>query len=50
MIALARILIMVSIILMRDRYNSVIEIDISLFTPTNNICLKIILEIFPTQT
>jgi len=50
MIALARILIMVSIILMRDKYNSVIETYISLFTPTNNIGLKIILEIFPIQT
>jgi len=31
MIALARILIMVSIILMRDRYNSVIETYITLY-------------------
>jgi len=50
MIALARILIMISIILMHDRYNSVIEIDITLY-PYKQYLLKKHLGIFPnTQT
>jgi len=49
MIALAMILNMVSIILVHDRYNSIIETYIYIYIyiyiyhslPTNNICLKI---------